>query len=1059
MPKLTSISDLQQVRRQRLADKDVDKPRLVVCAGTACQAGGSNRVMRVLKRQLIERGLVDKIGLRITGCHGFCEMGPFVLVQPQGAFYSKVTVEDAPRIIDAVLAGTYAEDLLYCDPVTGEKAYRHDDIPFFKTQQRTLLGKNEKLDPIRLFNYIDNGGYQALEKALGEMKPEQIVDEVTRSKLRGRGGGGFSTGTKWRLAAEQDGSKGKYVVCNADEGDPGAYMDRSILEGNPHSVIEGMIIGGIAMGATTGFVFVRHEYPLAIKNTIIALRMAHDQGLLGDDILGTGVNFDIEIVQSAGAFVYDEETALIRTIEGFMGEPRQRPPYPIVRGINDRPTCINNVETWANIPEVIVNGADEYAKIGTKDSTGTKVFSVVGKIRNTGLVEVPMGISIKEIVHDIGGGPVDGGRIKAVQIGGPSGGCIPHWRFDLPVDYDSLTEAGAIMGSGGMIVMDDSTCMVDVAKYFMSFLKDESCGKCFTCRKGTQRMYEILDDITCGRGTLEQLQLLEDLAHVVRDTTMCGLGQSAPNPVLSTLRYFRDEYERHIIDKRCDAFVCKELVGAPCQSACPVGTEAWRYVAHIAQGEYEEAYQAIRQHNPFPSVCARVCDHKCEQRCRLGTSGDDPVAIRALKRFVTERVDPSVFKPERESPGTGKGRRVAVVGAGPAGLSAAHYLSLKGYKVTIHEADTKPGGMLLAGVPSYRLPRETLQKEIDALIDDNVTLTCSSSLGRDFTLDSLMSDGFEAVFLGLGAHHSRTMRVDGEDVSGCYPSMEFLKAWNLRGEKLAGRRVGVIGGGNSALDAARVALRQPDVESVTIYYRRTRHEMPAFEEEIEAALEEGVKLELLVSPVKIHAADGRLKSLELIQNKLGDVDASGRRRPVPEPGSEHQVELDTLIVAISEQLEPFDLKGSDGVELTKWGSLEASSGTLATGRKGVFAAGDAVTGPNTVIDAIAAGKKAAVMIDRFLCGQQLDQPLEPRPPMRYIPRPEGVAEMAPACRAHAATVAMAERVAGFTEVELALSERDAMDESMRCLRCDLDLAQPQADELAEPQAAAGGKRA
>ncbi len=579
MPNLSSIDELRDLREIIVHDLDDSKPRIVICGGTACLACESNGIMRVAKRHILGKRLLEKITLRITGCHGFCEMGPFILTEPQHAFYHKVSPDDVPRIIDAVIDNEYIEELLYTDAKTGERYFRQDDIPFFKKQKRTLFSTNQKIDPIRIYDYISNGGYSAIEKALSEMTPEQVVEEVKTSGLRGRGGAGFPTGLKWQLLAEQPGETGKYLVCNADEGDPGAYMDRSLLEGNPHSIIEGMIIGAYATGATEGLVYVRNEYPLAIKHLIIALNQARDLGLLGENILGTVLSFDIDIVRGAGAFVCGEETALIRSIEGKMGEPRQRPPYPIEKGIHGNPTAINNVETWANIPIIIDRGATEYVKTGTEGNSGTKIFSLVGKIRNTGLVEVPMGITINEIVYDIGGGPVGKAKIKAVQTGGPSGGCIPVNRFDLPIDYDSLTEAGSIMGSGGMIVMDENTCMVDIARYFMNFLKDESCGKCFTCRVGTQRMYEILDDVSKGVGTLEQLDLLEELAEVVKDTTMCGLGQTAPNPVLSTLQYFRGEYVEHIESKRCPAGVCEELIiyyinedctaCGLCRKACP----------------------------------------------------------------------------------------------------------------------------------------------------------------------------------------------------------------------------------------------------------------------------------------------------------------------------------------------------------------------------------------------------------------------------------------------------------------------------------------------------------
>jgi NADH-quinone oxidoreductase subunit F len=551
-------------------------------------------------------------------------------------------------------------------------------------------------------------------------------------------------------------------------------------------------------------------------------------------------------------------------------------------------------------------------------------------------------------------------------------------------------------------------------------------------------MWEILDDITEGRGRLEQLGLLEELGRVVADSSMCGLGQSAANPVLSTLHYFRDEYERHIVDRQCDAYVCRSLTGAPCQAACPVGTEAWRYAALIARGEYEEAYRVIRAANPFPSVCARVCDHKCEQHCRLAATGQQPLALRALKRFVTDRVDPSVYRPQRDSDANAAGKRVAVVGAGPAGITAAHCLSLKGYRTTIFEAEDRPGGMLVSGIPAFRLPREVLQKEIDALIDENITLRCGSALGRDFTIDGLFEDGYDAVFLALGAHRSRRMEIEGEDSVGVYPSIEFLKAWNLRGESLAEGKVGVIGGGNSALDAARVAVRQPGVSEVTIFYRRTRQEMPAFEEEIEAALEEGVRLELLVSPLSLHVSDGHLAVLEFIRNELGEVDASGRRRPVAKPGSEHRVPLDTLVVAIGEEGVDAATKEALGVE-TRGGAVIVDKRTLTTGRPGVFAGGDVATGPNTVIDAIAAGKRAAEVVDRYLRGRELRQAAEFRLPTVYVePAEIEMDEQCQTSRVRIPVLSAAERVHSYAEIEASLTDQDAVGEAKRCVRCDLE---------------------
>lgn len=1059
MPTLSSIEELNAFRRMLRDDADESRPHLVVCGGTACRASGSADIIQVAKGYLIQERLVDRIGLRVTGCHGFCEMGPFVLVEPQGAFYTQVAIDDVPRIVEAALAGEYVEELLYRDPNTGQPCRSRDDIPFFKYQQRTILGMNQKLDPTRIYDYIVLGGYGGLEKALASADPAWVVGEVRRSGLRGRGGGGFPTGLKWERLAARPADRGKFLVCNADEGDPGAYMDRSILEGNPHSIIEGMIIGAYATGADQGIVYVRNEYPLAIHHLTIALDQARAHGLLGEDILGSGFAFDIHIVRGAGAFVCGEETALIRSIEGQLGEPRQRPPYPVEKGIDGKPTAINNVETWANIPVILRTGAEQFAKVGTANNAGTKIFSLVGKIKNTGLVEVPMGITICEIVYDIGGGPVTKAKIKAVQTGGPSGGCIPAERFDLPIDYDSLAEAGSIMGSGGMIVMDENTCMVDVAKYFMNFLKDESCGKCFTCRKGTQRMYEILDDISRGEAGPEHLGLLEDLALVVKDTTMCGLGQTASNPVLSTLRYFRNEYDQHILDKACTAFVCRDLVGAPCQSACPLDTEAWRYVALIEQGRYEEAYQVIRSANPLPGVSARVCDRNCERKCQLTAAGGEPLAIRALKRFVTDRVAPSVYRPGAPRRSGDPLPPVAVVGAGPAGIAAAHYLSLRGYKVTLLEAEAEPGGMLTSCIPSYRLPRSVVRGEVDSLLDENITLRCGTLLGRDATIDGLFDEGFKAIFLAIGANKSWRLDLAGEDLLGVYASMDFLKAFNLRGEELAGGHVGVIGGGNSAVDAARVAIRQENVQRVSLLYRRTSEEMPAYAEEVDAAIEEGIHLETLVSPVriryieaamregirvetmvepvKIYSQNGRLVGIECIRNRLGDLDPSGRRRPIPIPGSEFSIALNTLIVAIGERPDSDGL-AEMGLEIDKAGRVKVDPATLATNRPGVFAGGDLVTGPNTVVEAIAAGRKAADVIDRYVHGQPLKAPPQVKRPEVFIePAEVGDEEAAAASRAEPPTLPVEARRKNFAEVETALSVEAAKREARRCLRCDL----------------------
>lgn len=558
------------------------KRRLLVCAGTGCVANGSLEVAKEFEKGLADKGV--KVGLDIlfkkTGCHGFCEKGPIVTFQPEGIFYHRVSVNDVPEIIEkTVLKGEVVERLLYQDPSTKQKTVKYFDIPFYAKQKRVVLKNCGQIDPSEIDEYFSVGGYKALKKVLEEKDPEGIIDIIEDSGLRGRGGGGFITGKKWRICREAKGDK-KYVICNGDEGDPGAFMDRSIMEGNPHGIIEGMIIGAYAVGADEGIIYVRHEYPLAVEHLTKAIEAARRCGLLGEKILGTDFSFDIRISRGGGAFVCGEETALLLSVMGEPGEPRPRPPYPAVEGLWGKPTVINNVETFANVPPIINNGAKWFKDLGYKGSRGTKVFSLVGKVKNTGLVEVPMGATLRDIIFGIGGGILGDRPFKAVQTGGPSGGCLPASKLDLPIDYETLTENGSMMGSGGMIVMDDKTCMVDVAKYFIKFLVGESCGKCVPCREGLRQLSYILDDITEGRGKEGDVERMEELSKGIQIGSLCALGQTAPNPVLSTIKYFRDEYETHIREKRCPAGVCKALIRyeinekctgcTVCAAVCPV---------------------------------------------------------------------------------------------------------------------------------------------------------------------------------------------------------------------------------------------------------------------------------------------------------------------------------------------------------------------------------------------------------------------------------------------------------------------------------------------------------
>jgi NADH-quinone oxidoreductase subunit F len=536
-----------------------DRREVRLCAGTACHASGRVAVREAFAEELAARGITD-VALVETGCHGFCDQGPIVVLQPQGIFYPRVKASQVAKIVEASIAGDgVVERLLYKDPVSDEPIPHEKDIPFYSRQKRLVLAMNGKVNPYSIDDYLFRGGYRALAKVLADDEPEDVIELIEDSGLRGRGGAGFSTGTKWRLARQAPGEV-KYVICNADEGDPGAFMDRSVLEGNPHSVVEGMMIAAFAIGATEGYVYVRAEYPFAVERLAGALEQARERGLLGDDILGSGFSFDVHISQGAGAFVCGEETALMASIEGRRGMPRTRPPYPAIEGLWGKPTNINNVETYANVPWIVKNGADAYAAMGTGTAKGTKIFSLTGKVKNGGLVEVPMGSTLRDVIFGVGGGMLPGREFKAVQLGGPSGGCLPASHLDTPIDYETLTASGAIVGSGGMVVVDDTTCMVDLARYFLQFSQDESCGKCVPCRLGTKRSLEVLQRICDGKGREGDIELLEELAHYIVDGTLCALGGTAPNPVLTTLRYFREEYEAHINDLKCAAGSCKALI-------------------------------------------------------------------------------------------------------------------------------------------------------------------------------------------------------------------------------------------------------------------------------------------------------------------------------------------------------------------------------------------------------------------------------------------------------------------------------------------------------------------
>ncbi len=1037
--KLNSEKDLNAFREGIVKSKDPKKTCVTICGGTGCRAWGGEEVRLAFIEEIRKQGLEGKADVMRTGCHGFCERGPVVVILPEEIFYQSVAIGDVPEIVsETLLQKRLVQRLLYADPATGRVITYDHDVPFYKGQMRKVFSDNGRIDPTEIRDYIGRGGYSALSKALSSMTPEQVIDEVEKSGLRGRGGAGFPTGRKWRFTRSAPGDV-KYLVCNADEGDPGAFMDRSVLEGNPHLVLEGMLIAAYAIGSHSGYVYVRAEYPLAVHHLKIAITQAEEMGLLGDRILGTGFNFHLKIKEGAGAFVCGEETALLASIEGKRGMPRARPPFPAIAGLWGKPTNINNVETYANIRSILLDGSAAYASVGTPGSKGTKIFSLTGKINNTGLVEVPMGTTLREVIYNIGGGIPRGRRYKAAQMGGPSGGCLPSQYLDLPIDYESLTQAGSMMGSGGMIVMDEKTCMVDIARFFLAFTQDESCGKCVPCRIGTKRMLEILTRITRGEGRAEDIDTLIGMGKTIKDSALCGLGQTCPNPVLSTINHFRHEYEAHIRDRFCPAGACESLVFAPCENTCPVRCDAVGYTSLISEGRYEEALSLIRLTMPLAGICGRVCNHPCENMCKRGEL-DEPIAIASLKRFASdwelrqEKMAPPTFL---EKPKTD---RVAVIGAGPAGLNAAYQLGRRGYPVTIFEALPVAGGMLAVGIPDYRLPRKVLENDIRFICQHRVEIRTGKALGRDFTIETLFGQGYKAVFLALGAHLNQKMNVAGEEAKGVFQGVDFLRRVNL-GEKIdVGEKVAVIGGGNVAFDAARTALRL-GAKEVSIVYRRTRDEMPANDEEIEEAEHEKIKLLYLVAPTRIVTENGKVKGLECQRMELGDFDAGGRRRPIPVKGSEFILEVDGVIPAIGYVPDLSCLPQNDGFKTTKAGTLSVDPITLTTHLPGVFAGGDLVSGPSTVVEAMAGGYRAAVSIDRYLKGKDLYQDRAFEALERAeVPKAEEEETEQEAIKPRARMEAMTadRRVCTFEEVNLGFDEETAIREAKRCLRCDLE---------------------
>lgn len=1035
MERLQSIGQMEWLRNKILARPE-PKAVVHVCM-TGCRAYGSAEVKGALEEEADRQGLSKEVEIRSTGCHGFCAKAPVIAIEPLGIQYQEVDPNDAAEIVALTLRNNrFVDRLAYRDPLTGTPIYYLRQIPFYAKQERRVLANCGRIDPTRIDHYIAAGGYQAFVKALSRMNPEEVIGEVAAAKLRGRGGAGFSTGVKWKLTRQAEG-RPKYIVCNADEGDPGAFMDRALLEGDPHSVLEGMLIGAYAMGAEYGYVYVREEYPIAVEHLTIALEEMKELGLLGENILGSGFNFRLSLKMGAGAFVCGEETALMASIEGKRGMPRARPPFPAQSGLDGKPTNINNVETWANIPLIIKKGASWYGQVGTEASKGTKIFSLAGKVNHTGLVEVPIGATIKDVVFDIGGGIPKGRKFKAVQMGGPSGGCVPTEYLNLPIDYDTLQRIGAIMGSGGMVVMDENNCMVEIARFFLSFTQSESCGKCAPCRLGTTQLLEILTRITRGEGQPQDVETIRDLGATITESSLCGLGQTCAKPALSTLRYFLKEYEDHILEHRCAGAACDSMVISACQHACPAGIDVPNYVAAIASGKYEKAVDIIRERNPFPAVCGRICIHPCEFKCRRGEL-DQPVAIRSLKRFASDWYFKHIGRAAQPFPIT-QDRKIAVVGAGPSGLTAAYFLRKMGYPVTVFEGQSVAGGMLGITVPEFRLPREVIQEEIGYIESCGVEIRYNAPVDARHTLNDLMNEGYNAVFLAAGAQASKRIGVPGEEegLEGLYYGLQFLadvkrgKAVRLKG------RVVVIGGGNVAVDVARTALRV-GAGDVQLFCLEPRDEMPAWEKEIGEAVEEGIVVNPSWGPKQILQKEGRVA--EVAFTRCTSVfDREGRFNPTFEESSSQVIAAENVIVSIGQAPDMSFLSEESRLERALWGTLVVDENTLSTNIPGVFAGGDFTTGPTYVIRAIASGRRAAIAIDHYLRGE--------KGRVQIIDEKTAMAETGPALeeetseekpRVRIELERPEERVRDFREVEKGLSEEQAVFEALRCLRCDLE---------------------
>ena len=978
-----------------------------------------------------------------TGSVGLWAVEPLVTVERPGqepVIYKQVNPERVKKIFrEHVLAGKVQVQFALARGLANNEApnpIRSDlegrvphvsQLPFFALQENRILRNRGFVDPDQIEEYLSREGYQAMAKALLDLTPDEIITEVKTSGRRDRDpSAGFPTGVKWQFCASSK-SETKYVICDAHGGGPDTLINPNLIETDPHALLEGMIIAAKAIGAHQGYIYCSAGCPSAGKEIRLAIDQARDHGLLGKDILRSGFDFDVEVHEGMSSCFCGEETALIDAIEGGHGVPRPRPPFPVVSGLWKKPTLVHCVETFLNIPRIIARGGEEYAKTGTESSKGTKVFALTGRVENIGMVEVPMGFTLGELIFDIGGGIPGGKRFKAVQVGGPLGGFISREGLNVPIDYDAISRAKAILGCGDMVVFDEDSCIVEKTLSSFNLCKGESCGVCEACQAGMKKIPEILEGICRGEAKEEDIQDMEELARGMKESAHCSFGHIASTHVLTTLNYFREEFLAHVVERRCPAGVCSGLFQAPCVNKCPAGIDIPSSISLLGKGLIGEAYNVIERSNPFPGVCGRVCYHPCQDQCRRREI-DEPVAISNLERFIADKSHGLVVK---FLPVTRK-ERVAIVGAGPSGLTAALELRKRGYAVTVFDEHPEPGGMLRYGIAAYRLPGKELDREINKILDRGIDLRLNTRVGKDVPWEVLTGD-FDIVCLAPGCQKSCSLSIPGEQAQGVLGGVEFLKSLHAGKEVKIGKRVAVIGGGHAAIEAARTSLRL-GARKVAVYYHRERKEMTAHPWEIEAAVEEGVEIKDMATPTRIITHYGKVGRLELTEMRRGLFDEMGRRKTRPILGAEFIVAVDTVIIAIQQGVDTEYFSKENGIETE--GTRIKVDKNFRTSHPRIWAVGDAVTGPASVIAAIKGGQDVAATIDRAL-GMARGEG-ESESPGTGIERVsfKAITDVGKQGQITMPVIEPQLRRRDFCQVRLGYRKQMALAEARRCLQCD-----------------------